>query len=350
MRKLILHMGLHKTASSSFQDTCAKNKDLLLSQGYIYPEFTDAEASRSFKANHSHPILSQFSTNPARLHGNIRMKIKDVAKFNKDLEEQLREVLSSESDVIISGEGISYLNNRELQNFKQMIHSFDREIVPICLVRSPYSFHCSGVQQSIKAGKNIPLSKLFEQSEIIRTIKRVFPDTSFFSFAESCKHDKGPVGFLFDKMQIKSSEFELVESNTSMSNQSVRAQNIFNSIEPSVINNKANPNFVRLPPHKGDKFLLTDKELNLMKPALNKENRLFLSLLGEEFCDVDHPVTRGYTMRNFLNDYHKFLKPEHILTPFNPKIKKMKEKLNHYHKVLKRTRDENLSSDSTAKE
>ena len=60
-----LHVGLHKTASSSFQATCAKNKELLQKNGLTYPIFSCEAAKKTRIKNHSFPIKSLFTENPA---------------------------------------------------------------------------------------------------------------------------------------------------------------------------------------------------------------------------------------------------------------------------------------------
>lgn len=48
-------MGFHKTATSSFQSTCHKNKDELTKQGYIYPLFECRPYNKDLLSNHSAP-------------------------------------------------------------------------------------------------------------------------------------------------------------------------------------------------------------------------------------------------------------------------------------------------------
>ena len=57
MKKLFLHMGLHKTATTSFQATCSKNAEELSKQNYLYPVFINKE-NRKEIYNHSIPIFS----------------------------------------------------------------------------------------------------------------------------------------------------------------------------------------------------------------------------------------------------------------------------------------------------
>ena len=68
MKELILHVGFHKTATGSFQATCAKNRELLDDQGIYYPSFSLVNKVTN---NHSAPIASLFTKGPSSLRVNV---------------------------------------------------------------------------------------------------------------------------------------------------------------------------------------------------------------------------------------------------------------------------------------
>ena len=80
MKTCYLHLGLHKTASSSFQQTCAANIARLQQERLHYPIFScpSAKPSRLKISNHSVPLRSLYEQNPAEYHINKRWKIKDI--------------------------------------------------------------------------------------------------------------------------------------------------------------------------------------------------------------------------------------------------------------------------------
>ena len=68
MKELILHVGFHKTATGSFQATCAKNRELLDDQGIYHPSFSLVNKVIN---NHSAPIASLFTKDPSSLRVNV---------------------------------------------------------------------------------------------------------------------------------------------------------------------------------------------------------------------------------------------------------------------------------------
>ena len=68
LKELILHVGFHKTATSSFQATCVKNRELLADQGIYYPSFSLVNKVIN---NHSAPIASLFTKDPSSLRVNV---------------------------------------------------------------------------------------------------------------------------------------------------------------------------------------------------------------------------------------------------------------------------------------
>ena len=139
-----LHLGLHKTASSSFQSTCAKNKDLLQKCGLTYPLFRCAPAKRTRIENHSFPIKSLFTDNPADFGHNKKWGISHIVEqVNSSYESQLDNHLASSDNLIISGEEISRLAEHEISRFIEKIKAHNYRLKVVALVRSPYSAICS---------------------------------------------------------------------------------------------------------------------------------------------------------------------------------------------------------------
>ena len=109
-----LHVGLHKTASTSFQLACAEQKDLLNQAGIAYPVFTCEEANQSYIVNHSIPLYSLFSSSPESYHINIRWGIRDIEGCKASYSRQLSKALDESESIILSGEDVSLLSAREL--------------------------------------------------------------------------------------------------------------------------------------------------------------------------------------------------------------------------------------------
>ena len=117
-----LHVGLHKTASSSFQLTCAKNKDLLQKHGLTYPLF-DCEVAKRFRlCNHSYPMKSLYLENPADFSHHKRWGVANkIDEVNSSYQSQFEHYLASSDNLIINGEEISRLEEQEMSRLIEKI-------------------------------------------------------------------------------------------------------------------------------------------------------------------------------------------------------------------------------------
>ncbi len=292
MKKLYLHMGFHKTATTSFQEICKKNNEKLLRQKIFYPIFNSSQINQKDISNHSIPMYSLFCGSPEKYHINIIYNIANVDKLNKDYMNSLNACLHFDNHVILSGEDISRLDDEHLLKFKLFLQQYDREIIPYIVVRSPYAFLCSSRQASINSGYHLTNTFFSSQISSIKKMKNVFPDIQFFAFSETCKHIQGPTAFLFDKMGINYTDFEFMTVNEGKSNVIVRIQNRLNKKERAIVNNKVNINFTSIAKFNNktafpQKYLLTKAEYAVIKEQCDAENAYFREHLGEEFCDKE---------------------------------------------------------------
>ena len=151
MKKLILHVGFHKTATSSIQHTLTENTQVLDECGYIYPLFYNNERRI---LNHSISIYSAFCENPASYHINIRNgDLERLDDLNKSYMLQLSGFLKLDKNIILSGEDISTLSYDSLLNLKKFILSYGFKLEVFCSVRKAYSLTCSELQEQIKNGR-----------------------------------------------------------------------------------------------------------------------------------------------------------------------------------------------------
>ncbi|KXS55219.1 MAG: Uncharacterized protein AWU57_403 [Marinobacter sp. T13-3] len=183
MRKLILHVGLHKTGSSAIQETGAQNRSWLKDTGYYYPAFGDARW-----VNHSVPLCLLFMNNPERNHTVKRIFPEDSQR--EDAKKQLKKVLLDEidrhspADILLSGEDVSLLNIEELQKLKFFINNelgID-EIHVIVYVRNPISLALSGAQEWVRAGEKtlgevLSIGNLLQARMKIEALREVFGAT-----------------------------------------------------------------------------------------------------------------------------------------------------------------------------
>ncbi|MFV8827445.1 hypothetical protein [Alkalihalobacterium sp. APHAB7] len=271
-REIILHVGLHKTGTTSIQRTLfnEENNQILEKKGYIYP--------RSWPSNHSIPIYSVFSEHPERYHINIRngyTTANIIAKNQEYLRNFEKEIVNrGKSKIIISGEDISVLPHENLQAFKKYIMSLFQEetkVTVMMYLRNPVSWSISNIQEIIKSGgfyetalthMNTTYKNNFKNK--IEKFIQVFgkQNIKLYSFEETLPHQYGVIGHFLSSLNFKESEinqFHIQKANESIS---LIAGNILSYINvriPMIYNGKINENraqrdYVPLLNIKGSKF------------------------------------------------------------------------------------------------
>ncbi len=331
MKKIYLHLGFSKTASTSFQVTCKENIKVLEEQGFAYPLFNSSAIQTNWVKNiknHGPIFYSLYCETPETFVGNIRYKVSDYDQLHKDYISILEQCLSSNKKVILSGERIAELPLAKLYEFKNYLLKFNAEIIPLVIVRSPYEYHCSQYQQAIKSGFVVDFTQWASQAIIIKNVKEVFPDTEFFPFRQICKHKFGPSGFLFEKMGLSCNAINFQSSNEGKPNTLIRLQQALNKEEsvfngevsenyllqvlndqnPHIINGSLNDKYKVI--HNIDnesfqsKFYLTEEEFEKIKENFEKENKFFIDVFGKEFCDTNIKFS---STENFLKELAKYV-------------------------------------------
>ena len=300
MKQFIIHMGFHKTATTSIQTTCAVNKEKLEELGFYYPLFN---LDHRVITNHSIPFYSLFTSEPDKYHMNVRWKV-DPGAANKQYEEQLNHILNQEYEkVLISGEDISKLCATELEKMRTKIQSYGYDIRVIVVVRPPLSSINSSIQEMVKNGYSLESINLNHNNNgsqnkkesiivtKIKTIESVFPQVEFFSFKNLCHHEYGPVGHFFEIIGVTDySSLEFFRANDSMSEQATRLISFINKEQPLFISEKINPfrkdgDTVELHKLNGDKFQLNKNEFQKFRDGVDQVNQYLLNKFDASFCD-----------------------------------------------------------------
>ena len=309
-RLCILHMGLHKTATTTFQITCRDSCERLAEQGVNYPLFTCSQINETRICNHSIPLINLYSEKPENYHMNKRMKIADLEKAITEYRCTFADALRCDSTLLLSGEGLSTnLSANSLRNLARDIESYGYRLIPFCLVRSPYSYICSLVQQRIRGGEHFPglsfgsmfpcdgsklLGLLPSTAKILNRLKQVFGDKLLiYPFSKAVKYANGPVAFISDQLNLGITTPARVHANKGTCNLVIRLQNQINRIEPYFGKDlRLNPGHIELaarsisPNHHQDgEFLLTAVEIEGAKSFLDQENRLISDICGPEAQD-----------------------------------------------------------------
>jgi len=144
MSKVILHIGMMKTGSTSIQKSLEDYEDEL----FYYPKFKNT--------NHTRIFYTLFGKNQDKLQKLYKNKFL-IGKKNK-LFEKLKRQMKRELDmargrnIIFSGEGISKIfSDEEILIIKKFFYSKGfKHFKVIGYIRSPYAFMSSIYQQSLK--------------------------------------------------------------------------------------------------------------------------------------------------------------------------------------------------------
>ena len=313
MKTCYLHLGFHKTATTSFQLSCGNNRKKLFEEGIYYPKFKFSDRKGNCW-NHS---------------GNIRRLCKlggiDEIENKKNKEKiffsnilEYKKMLRQDKNLLLSGEGISCMTRSELEILKKDLLTHGFTIRAFGLVRSPYSFACSAIQQTIKGGKYhrlIGLGNVFA-SHITKNIENALPERceqiellldvldgslELYTFQDALKHSNGPVSFLFHHIKpnlVANLNDDLKNSSPSLTNLQARLINATNRSIRSKLSRKDKINKRSLGAEmiiireqtKGlsrEKFLLTKKEFQIVEAQHNKTIQRMKASLGSSFVEED---------------------------------------------------------------
>jgi hypothetical protein len=221
MKTLYLHLGYHKTGTTSIQDTLFLNSVFLEKNNYLYP--------KSLAKNHSIEIYNIFCSEAKNYKKKGLLSSQEQVLKNQEITNNLiNEVQNSNSEnIIISGEGIIFLNKNELNSFKYFIQKELNitNIVVILSVREILSLNNSAFQQRIKSGGHIFVG-YNKFSQYIAKVIEVFgkDNLKVSSFETACSHKDGLVGYFCESISIPDkliSHLEIVKNNESISNKSL---------------------------------------------------------------------------------------------------------------------------------
>ncbi|WP_413694093.1 hypothetical protein [Psychromonas sp. KJ10-2] len=219
--KIILHVGLHKTGTTSLQNYFGKNRDKLKLQGISYPKLKVKEFTPN---NHSWPIRNLIMSHPHKYHLNIANNIlkNDLKEVINSIDKQFVKLGSTvESTLLLSGEGISTLKTKELSRLNEKLQCISTEKATIevhYFTRNPTDYVSSVIQQRLKGGttEGIILSGLSKVSPLRRfmnhgAFERAFNDVTIIEhcYEDACTFPGGLEAYFAKAiLNIDTSEFE----------------------------------------------------------------------------------------------------------------------------------------------
>ena len=308
-----LHLGFHKTGTTSFQHFCSKNRKELSERGITYPIFSAKEYRQDLPfdlENHSIPLYSLFTREPEKYYFNKISQITDVRRINQSYYNQLVSQLSKAENFLVSGEDLATLHPDGLISLCTLAQNEGYTIKPFAFIRPPFALLNSAIQEQIKNGiywpiiglnrapQSLDIKKVGVRNDIsrIKNLIHIFGESiKFIPYERACNHSKGLINYLLSEVlclnSIKNIDFSIeAHKNSSRNNLWTRLQNQVNKNEPLIKNNMYNTNHYKIrqfEDSKAEKFKLTALEFKFIEEqffAIREELKGLLSAdyLAEE--------------------------------------------------------------------
>ena len=319
MKTCYFHVGFHKTATTSLQQICGGNRDLLREAGIVYPQFAYPE-EKGNRWNHSGPISQIYKRGKVK-ESKIEASSNERTKNRSFNQKSFLKALRQDSNLLLSGEALSCWPKEQYLRFLDDLDTFGYSVKALALVRSPYSFACSAIQETLKSGRYHPLvglnrphktkgtgiQRIPNRSEEIKILQDVFDSSiNFQPFSKAISHPQGPVAFCFEELGLPLSWPSLrqessFDSNQSLNNRQARTINLFNKqLKLNSNRNEYRKSTRRLMRQglenlKGGRFLLTQEEFKLIENHYNQLKKDMNTMLGpsfsEESVQFSDPIT-----------------------------------------------------------
>jgi hypothetical protein len=292
MGTIVIHAGMHKTGSSSIQNT--------LSAGIRNPNFHYFSLG---EPNHCGPLVNLFKSHPENYHGNRKRgrTIEDIRLIRKSINDDLAEQLASLGDQtgILSAEDLCNFNKDELLRLRQYLLQSGHLIKVIVYVRGFYGYIDSAFQQLIKGGLSAfkpeaaapSYSKLDNISEVFQS-----DDLYFIPFFPDQLHGNDVVRDFAHRLKIPLESITNTRANESLSLTSIKLIYIFRKFGPGYGQDqwaiKRNNGIVgRLSKLKGRKLTLSP---GLTRNIFQKE--------GHDLLNLSHHLFDQVSIHRLLSD------------------------------------------------
>lgn len=251
-KTLYLHVGMHKTATTSIQNVCMDNLEVLKKNGIYYANKFSYGVSC-----HNMEMYSFFCDAPEKYYANVRSgftKKEIEKKYSKQKQLLIEEIRSTDCDrVIISAEDLSHLPKHSIQAMKDFFSSLDCDIKIkiIFTTRDAISFIASAFQEDVKRGHECqflkpPIQKIDLYRYKLEKFIDVFGKENIiiYKYEDSLRHPNGPVGSFLDKLDFDYrllANIQKENSNLGVSHKAIEIMHYINQIEPSFLDGKMNP-------------------------------------------------------------------------------------------------------------
>lgn len=298
MPKIFLHLGFPKTGSTYTQAFLSKNRDILESRGLRYPKIVDRRGKETL--GHSTAFFAAFTEDPAT-HAALARQGRNSLEDKEHFIDQLSQSIDFDGDLIFSGEGIPSLSKDALKDVKEFLRRTKKRIIPICLVRDPYEYTVSHIQQSVKRERPLLVSRRSVVGHH-KKLSRTFGEVRVLSY-NAIRQQENDVALELLK-HIGASHSGLSQPNSgsrneSLSDNATRIMGHINTVFPKSPETTAGANVRSVNDIRelryikgGGKFLLTNGEYDAIADDISAEVEYLTATLGESF-EGKPPDTRA---------------------------------------------------------
>lgn len=211
---IVLHIGMHKTATTSIQNSLAG--------------FTDGTTryARLGAANHSIPLITALASDPhTHRHFSQRgLNEADVSPLRKAARVRLgRELDSPEPRLILSGEALTDLSPKDMRILARYLGRHADTVHVIAYIREPVGFASSAYQQRIKGGRKNFAVPSPNYRKRFRKVLRVFDGhrVEFVSFEPKTFRNVCIITDFCDRVGVDADQVPKINGNESLSPEAV---------------------------------------------------------------------------------------------------------------------------------
>lgn len=300
LEELIVHIGIHKTGSSSIQESL---------KGY----FDGNTAYANFiEANHSAPLYTVFSKYFLTYHAWVKAGLSEEEILNK--REKYKLILERElsrtdiTRLILSAEDLSVLSENDKNDMLEFLKQFAKKLVVIAYVREPISFITSDLQERIKGGaSSFPVNILPNYRDRLEPyrINPLVDDFLVIDFSKENLYLGDVVEDFISRVKIDSSKIKKISSNFSYSLDALKIVYFLNSSNPC--------NF-------GDAIMLDARQnfiqkIAYMYPGDTIKKDIFFDLVDIEDCEyLSSQYFIDYKINNKDNDFNETKSDKKIIS------------------------------------
>lgn len=253
-KKIILHIGLPKTGTTSIQRNLRQKDTEIQKYGYLYPsgdiKFPDGH---KYNENHSKQLFLLFRQDPEKFgeFATLNLKNKSLRRARTKIRESLiSEIQNPDLEkIVLSSEALPQMAEIELLDLKLFFETHlpgcEFEIVVFC--RHPLDHAASTFQQKSKFRTNFAPDVVWAYSSILTKYARVFSKEaiSIYKYEEAAEKKESIVRIFFEKIGLPK---DMVEDhkvvNASLSQAALDLLKYINSRYPMMDRKQVNDSII----------------------------------------------------------------------------------------------------------